>query len=322
MRCLVLCLWVGCAGGGDPSPTGGTDSPLVTTDPYDTIEANFPWEEREIDGFGAMWHVPSDPVGLVWVFHGTNGNLAAITQAEWLLIYNQLDARGIGIVATNSTDRATGQWDLEELVPSANADFPRLAQIRQVLLEETALQPDTPHAALGFSQGAGFTSTFASMATAEGWDLRGLLKHQGAGSTTSLPSLYVSAENDENGQTPDRLGPVAEECAAATSADCPHRVGLEIPLDPLRFARMPEFSQEQSTVMFEELVELGIVDPSGGRLIELEDMEEVFADYQRTSAYPAPSLVVTQLRVVWATHRLSGAFASEEATFLHALLQP
>ncbi|HHO52253.1 MAG TPA: hypothetical protein ENK18_15600 [Deltaproteobacteria bacterium] len=269
-----------------------------------------------------MWHIPEDPVGLVWVFHGTNGNLAAITQAEWLLIYNQLDARRVGIVATNSTDRAAGQWDLDDLDPDTNADFPRLVQIHRLLLEDTPLRPDTPQAALGFSQGASFTGSFATMAEAQGWDLRGLIKHQGAGLTSALPAFYVSAENDETGQTPDRLGPAAEECGAAAGVSCPHRTGLEIPLDPLRFARMPEFDQEQSAIMFDELVELGIVDPQGERLVDLANLEEVLANYQRASAYPAPSLVVTQLRVVWATHRLSGAFAAEEATFLESLLLP
>ena len=87
-------------------------------------------------------------------------------------------------------------------------------------------------------------------------------------------------------------------------------------LHPDWFAKLPNYSVQQSNAMFDELVDMEIVDNNGLRLIEIAEMEEVLAEYLVTSQAPSPTLPPTQLRVVWATHRFSSEHAAEEATWL------
>ena len=312
-------------GGADPAPSDPTaPTELIYTEENRTVSPRFDWTEIDHEGFGVYYYVPDDPVGVVWVFHGSSGGLSSVTQTEWISIYNLLVQRDIALVAAVSTDRVDGNWDTADPDPQTNPDLSRLQRLHTELVDTTRLTNTTPIATLAFSRGCSFALLFGDMGAARGWDVRGHSLHQGGsgfGPVYPRPTVWISAENDETGQTPERYDPVAEGCAVAVGGSCPHHAATEIPLDPLRFARLPNFSQEQSAAMFDELVEFGIVDPDGIRAFDLVDLEPTLSGYERNSAYASPSLVSTQLRVVWATHRMSGVFAAEETAFVADLLR-
>ena len=323
-----LPLWMACAcsgsdgaGGQDDDPNDTLPDPYVLQDPYRTVTPLFEWDTLDVGGLGVKYHFPSDdPVGLVWVFHGTNGNLTTIEQEEWIVLYNQFVQRNIAIVATVSSDRDAQVWQSDNADAQTNPDLVRLINIRQRLLDEGVLQPTVPHGALGFSQGTSMTATFGAMAVEQGWDFRVRSVHQGGGGFAAqapVPTIHIAAENDETGNDAEGMLDDVQDCEAEVGPQgvCPAYEGQEVALHPFRFARIQNFSQDQSAEMVDELVDFGLVDKDGNRTFDLADLEDVLATYIRDSEFGA-LLAATQLRVVWATHRLSSEFATEEADFL------
>ncbi|MEZ4234621.1 MAG: hypothetical protein R3F59_00330 [Myxococcota bacterium] len=321
MRCWTLLL-AACAGGeavdtATPSPTSSTADPTITWDRYATIEPNFSMVDEDFEGRRLTTAIPDDPVALLFVFHGANGDVTTVTQIEWIELYDLLVPQGVGLVLTVSLDAEGGMWDQSE--SPDNPDFQRLVRVRDHVIETSAATADTPVLALGFSHGAGFAPVFATLGHDAGWDVRGFDAHNSPSiHPMAVPGFFVSAENDEQSGTPDRVGEVAAECEAWTGEDCPHRVGHEILLDPRRFARLPAYGEAASQAIFDELVGMGFVDDSGARLVDLqaEGVDALMDAYIRTSQLPSPTLPPTQLRVVWATHRCSSEHAVEEAAWL------
>lgn len=315
-------LVVGCSGSGDGDPSSdGEDTDVEPipwgSGPFAPITPTFQFEDIDFEGSRVTVHIPENPVGLLFVFHGTDGDIASVSQIEWIELYDLLVPQGVGIVLSSSVDRVERVWDSHDEDPATNDDFPRLSRLRDQLIETTAVDADTPILSIGFSNGANYALVFTNMAHAEGWDVRGFSSHQGGQQvTTLLPGIYASAENDELSGQPDNMAPLADLCSDFTQRTCPHYVGHEIPLDPEWFARMPYYTVQQSQAMFDELVGMGIVDSEGGRLTDLLEMESVFETYLATSQAPSPSWIPTQLRVVWATHRFSSEHAAEEAAWL------
>ncbi len=307
----------------DPSDEGGGDAPVerdppVETDPYVKIEPIFgDWDKdrlEEGDKLGYFYHVPENPIGLVWGFHGTNGSAKSLQQEEWVVFFNQLAQRGIGHVLTQSIDREDGIWSSDG--SPSNPDWQRVERIFDVLVADGVVPADIPQAAVGFSRGTQMNATWATLADLDGWDVRALVSHNGLGtrSITYLPVFYVAAENDTAGGNEAAMRPVAQDCGRP----CKFRLGREIPLDPRRFLRLG-VTEERSTSLFEELEMLEFIDKDGERIVDLgttsESQEEVFDSWQQQSRTNV-SLALTQLRVVWATHRFSSEHATAEADFL------
>jgi hypothetical protein len=133
----------------------------------------------------------------------------------------------------------------------------------------------------------------------------------------SAPGFYVSAENDFENGGPELVAETAAECTTALGTVCPHAAGREIPLDPRRFARLAAFDLDTSAAVWEELRQLGYIDDQGNRLVEdITDMDAVMAGWESTARTPSPGSSSTQIRVVWATHRVTGEFAQAEAAWL------
>lgn len=299
------------------APGDDDDDDAGPTTATGDIVPNFQFTDQDFEGGRVTTYMPDDPTGVLFVFHGTNGDIASVTQIEWIELYDLLAPHGVGFVLSNSVDRVEMQWDTNHQDGAANEDFPRLDRLRDHLIDTTGLEADTPVLSIGFSNGANFATLFANMAFADGWPFRAFDAHQGGMYVdTPVPGIFVSAVNDESGGTPDQLGPLSEACTSQTARTCPHYTGHEIPLVPLRFDRLPTYSAEQSQAIFDELVDMQIVAEDGSRVIDLADMEDVFTTYIHDSQAPSPSMVPTQLRVVWATHRFSSEHADQEADWL------
>lgn len=308
MARLLLLTGAACTAG-TPSPTGDTGQP--TTPIYATIERSFEWtNDFETE---AKFHVPPDARGIVWAFHGNGGGLPSVQQPEWIAVYNALVARGIGVVITKSLDRATGQWGL--------ADQAEIVGIFDAMVQQwDAIPRDIPQGVLGFSGGSQMAKLFEDLAAREGWTFRAAAIHQGSAQMTAVPTLYVAAENDDIGRDAayyEQAGLV--DVCAASAGDCRLREGAEILLDPRRFVRLQDVDEDRSRILFDELVELGLIDATGARAVLLDDEHPVQGEIERyikASRFGATAeFAAGQLRVVWATHRLSSEFAPEEAAF-------
>ena len=294
----------------DPvTPTG--DSGGSATDPFATIERQFDWtNDFDTD---AKFHVPEDAVGIVWAFHGNGGGLPSVQQPEWIAVYNTLVRHGVGIVITKSLDRQTGVWSLD--------DQDELVAIFDAMVGTYQAAPrDIPQGVLGFSGGSQMARMFEDLAARQGWQFRAAAIHQGSAQMTAVPTMYIGAENDDIGRTGAyyESSGLIDVCRAAVG-DCQMREGREIPLDARRFARIPDVDEMRSRILFDEMVSFGLVDPQGSRTFDFEGKRSIADEmerYNKLSQYGSTaSLAAGQLRVVWATHRLSSEFAADEAEF-------
>jgi hypothetical protein len=323
---LTMVVAVGCSGGAgtDDDKDKDTDGPPpVTVTAYEELPvvSHFPWVNQEFEGGRISYYMPPDPAAVLFAFHGSDGSVETVLQIEWLELYNQLEPHGFGFVLAQSIDRDLMQWDTYHVEVDTNLDFQRLARLRDYLVDATVLEADTPVFDAGFSNGGNFAILFANLALEEGWDFRSFLSFNARPSLIpGVPGVYVSAENDEHGGTPENVGPVADACTEAVGEPCPHLRGTEIPLDPRRFARLPHYTLDQSQQIYDELVTLEYVTSTGERIPPLDDVDALMNEYMLVSGAPIPSMPPTQIRVVWATHRVSSQHHPEAvATLVDAL---
>jgi poly(3-hydroxybutyrate) depolymerase len=123
--------------------------------------ATYPASTSTFEGFPVVSYVPTHPVGLVYVFHGTGGSADFATKLETVDMLNHLVAAGYGFVSTDSTNRTSKQWDTGSLSLTANPDLARLSRLHAHLVSTGAITTTTPIYAIGMSRGAGFASVFA-----------------------------------------------------------------------------------------------------------------------------------------------------------------
>ncbi|MCB9684723.1 MAG: hypothetical protein H6735_06790 [Alphaproteobacteria bacterium] len=311
---MIAWVLAGCHGS---TPTAGDDDDdVTTTDRYADISPLHAFEDVAFEGERVSYWIPDEPRAVLMPLHGSGGGFDTITQIDWIALYNLLEAESVAVVLTQSRDRVDGVWELEP-VDVDNPDIQWLGRLRDHLVATTPLAEDTPVLFTSFSNGAHFVTRAVNVLDDEGWDIRAFSAHQGKSyQEGAVPGFFVSAENDETGATGAEYVDASERCEASTGVPCPAVIGTEIPLDPRWFARLPRYDEEQSGRLFDELVEMGIVDPDGRRLIDLADLEQVLSVYEHDSKAPDPSMVSAQLRVVWATHRFSSQHVRQEADFL------
>lgn len=313
---VLLAFFAGCSKSDDVGePPDTTPDPTATAECCQTVQLSVELTPLEHEGYPVFYYAPPDPVGAVWIFHGTNGSLTSIRQVEWLQLYNLLVAENVALVATISTDKEAQQWDTSGGSPSTNADFPRLDSLHDRLDAETSIAASLPVVALGFSNGGAYSGLFAELADESAWNVAGFDAHNSAPhNELSVPGLVVSAVNDPGGG-PEELQAYAD-FHAESGAESLHLRGTEVALHPNRFALEPEYSADQSQQIFDELVTLGYVAADGSRLASVDDVDATLKAYEQASGAPYPEIVSGQLRVVWATHRFSAQHAAEERDIL------
>ena len=143
--------------------------------------------------------------------------------------------------------------------------------------------------------------------------MRAIAVHNGNPVRAVLPTLFVEAENDEVTE-PDTLAATRDTIAAAGFAVEAY-MATEAPLDPMRFLRIPSFTEDKSQFQFDELVTWGHIDATGVRQTSYENVNGVVNQIRNESEGWDPVRAGDQLRVVWRTHRVDGQFALEERNF-------
>jgi len=330
---LVACKGGG-SGGADGDVAGDDDDDVVhSTLPWSqvtdtqqdccsTVKVDFQWTESRLETTKAQWAMPPDPIGAVVVFHGSNGSIAAVQQIEWLELYNVLYDRGIGVMLLNSVDRGDGggkaQWS--ELPGPDNPDVDEVDILLATVADESDFEFEDPVVTIGYSNGAKFSLLCSGAAYDRGRNIRGAVMHNGGNGFPDhgLPGLWVSAENDSSGGGADNMQSLAERQGNGSL----HLAGDEIPLHPARFAKQPQFDEEESIQLFDLLVEdRGWVDAAGNRLIQFEgDPDEFVDDLENQIPVNNKIEAAYQLRVVWALHRMSAQHKLAEAAWIEEQL--
>jgi len=282
-------------------------------DDFSPVVPRVDFGSNEFEGYPLLVHVPDSPRGVVFIFHGSGGEIGYLTGTHYIRTWNLYIDAGFAVVATESTNREQGTWEDEVGDVSSNPDMARLVRLRDHLLETTPLQEDTAVYGWGFSNGGGFLDAFAWMGEQEAWPMAGLMIHNSAlGNAVELPVLITSSENDAI----TGLAEQSYEAHEATGWPAEWWENMERPWTREDMQIHPAYDPSDSEAVFEELVGFGFIDDDGNRLLDLSELEASMSYYSRNSALPGPDRVTPLIRVVWATHRPTSEFACEEVAFI------
>ena len=68
--------------------------------------------------------------------------------------------------------------------------------------------------------------------------------------------------------------------------------------------------------MFDDMVQHGLIDRNGNRLVADRNINSALREWQRTSDERGVAKGVARVRILWATHRYNGFAAEEECNFV------
>lgn len=268
---------------------------------------------EDFDEFPVISVIPDDPKAVVFVFHGSGGEITNLTGLHYIRSYNAWLTGGIGYVGTESTNRRDGTWDGSTTDPDRNDDMPRLAALRQHMIDTTGLSADTPIFAWGFSNGGGFTEDFASMGLDLGWPIRGIMVHNSSTfRELPLPAFFTSAENDDITSSTR----ASFERHRDSGSPAVWHESLEVPWAVEHAMLHPAYDDIEAQEVFDDVVDFGLIAADGSRAVSLDDVDEGLRAWTNNTTIAGPSRLTTLFRVVWATHRPTSEFACEEKDFM------
>jgi hypothetical protein len=278
---------------------------------------------RNFQSRAVVQHVPNNPVGIVFCFHGTGGDADFVEATEMTRLLNELVSRGFGYVSVSSEARTPAVWD-DASAPASNPDWQRLIDLRANLVSRGDITNNTPVFVHGFSGGGPMASYMANAAQAANWPIAGgaLMGTNGRsdryGDPPSLPFVFVTTLND----TVVPPSTVFSRYQGHVSGGG-YGVYVEVPeerLAPTRFAMSTYFDPDDSMELFKMLVNRGYYTKRGFRTFATPDID---ATVDEIGAIPGfyPSLPGQSiLSVVHALHALTAGATEEIAdTFEGAL---
>lgn len=217
---------------------------------------------------------PPNPVGLIFLFHGTQGMGANWFQrVEYLQFTRDALAAGFGVVATDAYEVTAGDQDgngkLRWLLtpvstnPAQNIDIATIAALRDTLRGRGFITTSTPTYAVGMSNGGGFSGSVAAALRFKAGVSYCASGRAAIYDTSTVPTRFHMAalDIDEDAVNAD---------ARANTQDLQGRgicaAYLENPRSPVyaeRFARIPGISTTTSAALRAELQGRGFLDIAG-----------------------------------------------------------
>ena len=279
----------------------------------------------EFEGFTVYSHVPDDPVGIVYLFHGTGGSADIANRIESVDQLNELVERGYGWVSTESTER-TGdkRWNVFDPGIASNPDLARLTRLHTRLVDETEVDETTPIFGIGMSNGARMVTLFGQVFANEGYPVAAVAPFMGEAAPLvnltgglTVPAFWVIAENDT---VVDNDAIRADQAAnAATGAASTIVVKREEALTGFRFLRIPAIDATESTAIRTALVASGVWDEQGRRVVAIDEVPGALAGLRVPPSFGASDADVRdQIQVILALHQFTGVFRVAVADFFDA----
>jgi hypothetical protein len=291
-------------------------------------------QRSTFEGFTVESYIPPRPSGVVYLFHGSGGSADFVTRIETIDVINRFVRDGYGYVASESTNRATKQWDIDDATPSSNPDLARMAALRQHIIDTTAVDGSTPTFGIGMSNGSAFVALWASALTKAGTkiDAIGMYMAGMTQATRSLggvpaPTFMVVGQNDT------RTVPAKEQAdlVAIGRAGVPTELHIVRPRPVTygRYLRIPGVDRATADAIVAAYVKAGVVTAAGTLAVTLpritnNDPAPLFPGV----ALPA-SLTPAQQRDVdgqtldtIAEHQFNAEFAAQNLRFFDAHRAP
>lgn len=271
-------------------------------------------------------YAPSDKSrirGVVWFFHGTNGNaLSLISDPDTRQMIQLLMVNDYAVVALTSEESEfdidfdnDGNLRWSYGIDSTLVDIANVRAIRDTLIARNFFGPSTPHAAIGWSAGGAFTEFIANTL---GW--KAAINHTSSGSEqlsknplAQVPYLISINENDNN----PGVGPVGNAAARVNIQNYLDRGAcarlheqLEAPLYAERFDRSPLITESLSIAIFNEIKNNNGLDSN--HFLRLAPNQLVAFVVANPSKFPVilslsaeqRDAVLKQLEVTYADHSL------------------
>ena len=286
-------------------------------------------DDWQFEGYQVYSHVPEEPVGAVYLVHGSGGSAEFARRLETTDAGNELLARGYALIATESTDRTTEKrWAVQDPSLSGNPDLGRLARLHAELVRDTALTENTPIFGIGMSNGARMVTLFGQSFSDAGYPVAAIAAFMGraAGPVRSagglrIPALFVLAEND--GVVNNESIRLDYVMAVANGVPSELLVKAEEPLLPLRFTRIPELTAEDAVRLTYALQQTGAWNSSGQRVVSVQEAIDAYPSLVLPEGTaPSYSEITNQVRAILGLHQFVGFFRVQVADFFDAQLAP
>lgn len=206
-----------------------------------------------LGGIIVTYYVPSNPVGLVFMFHGTGGTgNAQLTGSEFGSLARDLVAAGFGVAAFDCVNLQTGQWDTTVTGPT-NPDIVRLNGVISAMRTQGLISQQLPLFAFGHSNGGQFSHFSTNTMNWAAVSISCVQGSQPAATTYTGPVAWWMGKNDDNPQ----VGPAGVatsltryELHVNRSLHGRHMISGPMPLYPERIARSPFVSMADSLEVY------------------------------------------------------------------------
>jgi len=280
------------------------------------VVADQPVRSSSFEGVTIRSFVPSDPIGIVYLFHGTGGSSRFAEKIETVDLTNLLVANGYGYVATTSSNRSTRQWDNTSLSFDQNEDLAHLARLHDDIVSSTAVDSSTPIFAVGMSNGASMSVVFAQAFADAGYPVAAAAAFNGPVPASvrrdgplTVPTLFHLSENDTTVNN-DRIRS-QHEALVRRGIDSRLITSPELPLVP-RFTRIPTVDVDEQAQIMTVLRDSGVWDDDGTRIVTIPEAIERLTPIVN-SGLPASldgdrAEIRDQLAIILGEHQFSSLF--------------
>jgi hypothetical protein len=304
---------------------GGTSTAPVT---FDVHVSSWRFEGHQVYSF-----VPAHPVGLIFLFHGSNGGADFARKLETVDLLNEMTDRGYGFVATDSTDR-TGrkQWDIVDTTTQTNPDLARIDRLRQRMVDTTPVTPATPVYGIGMSNGSAFVCLWATVSTAAGnavaavgMYMDGVPASVRALGGMKVPTFMVTGQNDTVTNPAKERNDLEHIRAMRVPTELQEVIAE--PLSSQGYLRIPGVTLTEGTAIVAGFTRVGFVNAQGA--VNTEMLNQLEAGSHTVKVALAQSLpaglsgsqkqaVKEETLAAAAAHQFNAEFKAQNAGFFDA----
>jgi hypothetical protein len=285
------------------------------------VVPNPPPQRSTFEGFDVVSHIPENPRGLIYLFHGSGGSADFATRVDTVDVLNQFAALGYGYVSTSSTERTGNRrWLQSDPSLTTNPDLARLVRLQAHLVATTPIDATTPLVGIGMSNGARFVTLWGETWRDAGYPVRAIWASHGriaapvsAPGALTVPTVFSTSANDFT--VPPAW--VVDDYVRTTNAGTPARLFTtqERNLTSPPFQRIPGIDKDEAEAVVQALKDTGVWNADGERVVP--DVQQAVS--QAMTAQLPPSVtadglgndVRSETARALAVHQFTSEFAAD-----------
>ena len=174
----------------------------VETTTYTLTEIQYPGVQGDIR---LLYAVPSNPVGVLFLFHGTTGSADVAYATPFQNIAATAYRQGLAIVSTDAHERTTNdagndgkiRWNVAPNL-SVNIDLQNIQKISQDISTLTSVPSDGVRLGVGISNGGAFAITAGGILSFTAVTSLCATGREDVYTQTQTPTQWLMCENDTN----------------------------------------------------------------------------------------------------------------------------